>query len=246
MPEPVLRNAPLTSVVCELRFQGASGPLRAIELVAGFEELGLSQYGREEGLQLQFGPGQLGPQEVERHRFTRPDGSAAFTVAADLFSYEESAYDGIEPFLERWEQGAALVAEALRIEARTRLGLRYVNEVPLAGDDRESVARAVVGELLPPWGSDPSMQELTASLHELRFKQEEGEVTFRHGLQRAPGRAPVYLLDFDHYDQRLTAIDIPAEADRLRGFNKRVEKIFQWSITEESYASFEPEERGDG
>lgn len=245
MPEPVLRKAPLTSVVCELRYQEAAADLRAIELSRGFEELGFSAYELEEGMQLALGPGQLEQQAVKRHRFALPDGSATFTVADDLFSYEESTYLGIDAFLGRWEPLASLVAGQLAIGARTRLGLRYINQIPLDGDDRESVAAAVSEDLLPPWGSDPAMGELTVSLHELRFKQTEGEVTFRHGLQRLP-RGPVYLLDFDHYEQRLAALKIEAEVARLRAFNERVEGIFRWSITPEKYLSFEPEERGDG
>jgi uncharacterized protein (TIGR04255 family) len=245
MPEPVLRKAPLTSVVCELRFQEAAADLQLLELSRGVGELGLPAYELEEGMQLALGPGQLGQQNVKRHRFATPDGSATFTLAEDLFSYEESTYLGIDTFLERWEPLASLVAEQLGITARTRLGLRYINQVPLDGDDRSSVAAAVTGDLLPPWGSDPAMEDLTVSLHELRFKQAEGEITFRHGLQRLP-RGAIYLLDFDHYEQRLAPLDVAEEVARLRAFNQRVEGIFRWSITEEKYKSFEPEERGGG
>lgn len=73
-----------------------------------------------------------------------------------------------------------------------------------------------------------------------------GELAFRHGLQRAaPSAPPIYLLDFDHYEQRLRAFDVADDAERLRRFNTVVNDVFRWSITEEKYHSFKPEERPD-
>jgi uncharacterized protein (TIGR04255 family) len=141
---------------------------------------------------------------------------------------------------------AVAVGEALGLEARTRIGLRYVNEIPLDGADQEAVAQAIRHELLPPWGIHEHLQTLSVSLHELRFGQSEGELAFRHGLQRAAPTTPaIYLLDFDHYEQRLRAFDVEDDAKRLRRFNATVNDVFRWSITDDKYESFEPEERPD-
>jgi uncharacterized protein (TIGR04255 family) len=247
MPEPVLRNSPLSTVVCELRFDAP--PLQAAQIVQLGEELsavGLTAYGAEQGLQIQLGPGQLQPQPMQRHRFADPGGSSAFTLDVNAFTYETAAYGGIDAFLETWETLARAVQPALDLHARTRLGLRYVNDVELSSGDREIVAQSVNEALLPPWGAAEHLQQLAVSLHELRFVQEEGELAFRHGVQRRAQTAPpVYLLDFDHYEQRLRAFDVAGETERLRRFNATVYDVFRWSITEDQYLAFGPEERPD-
>lgn len=245
MPEPILRNAPLNTVVCEVRFDAP--PLEHIlELGKRLEPLGLTEYLAEEGLQVAMRPGQIEQRTVRRHRFADEAGSSALTLDVQAFAYETAVYRGVDAFLATWQPLAMAVGEALRLDARTRIGLRYVNEVPLDGADKEAVAQAIRPELLPPWGNHQHLQGLSVSLHELRFSQGEGELAFRHGLQRAaPTAPPIYLLDFDHYEQRLRAFDVEDDAERLRRFNATVDQVFRWSITQDKYKSFQPEERPD-
>jgi uncharacterized protein (TIGR04255 family) len=245
MPEPILRNAPLSTVVCEVRFDAP--PLEHIlELGKRLEPLGLTEYLAEEGLQVAMRPGQIEQHTVRRHRFADVAGSSALTLDVQAFTYETAAYGGVDAFLATWQPLAMAIGEALELEARTRIGLRYVNEIPLDGADQETVAQAIRRDLLPPWGAYDHLQALSVSLHELRFSQEEGELAFRHGLQRAaPTAPPIYLLDFDHYEQRLRAFDVEDDTERLRRFNATVNDVFRWSITDDKYESFEPEERPD-
>jgi uncharacterized protein (TIGR04255 family) len=245
MPEPILRNAPLSAVVCEVRFDAP--PLEHIlELGKRLEPLGLTEYVAEEGLQVAMRPGHIEQHAVRRHRFADAAGASALTLDIQAFTYETAVYGGVDAFLGAWQPLAIAVGESLRLEARTRIGLRYVNEIPLDGGDQEAVTRAIKPELLPPWGAHEHLQALSVSLHELRFNQGEGELAFRHGLQRAaPTAPPIYLLDFDHYEQRLRAFDVEDDAERLRRFNATVNDVFRWSITEDKYRSFEPEERPD-
>ncbi len=245
MPEPVLRKSPLTSVVCELRFQPVVGHLEIVGLSKRLEEIGLTSYNREQGMQLQMGPGQLQQREVERHRFATAEGDGTLILDEGIFAFDTASYRGIDHFLETWKAIATAIVETFGVAARNRIGLRYVNEIRLPAPDRVSVEELIKDELVPPWGAQPHLEELSVSLHELRFKQDEGELTFRHGLQREPGADSVYLLDFDHYEQRLTDFDIEEEVKRLRDFNARVYEIFRWSITDESYAAFEPQKRPD-
>jgi|GEM_PF-6939342 len=247
MPEPILRNSPLSNVVCEVRFDvrppDASSILRLSEQL---ESSGLTDYRTEEGIQLTVGPGAVQQVGVKRHRFAAADGSMALTLDLGAFAFETAAYAGIDAFLTTWEPVAQAVSDALELQSRTRLGLRYVNEVQLTDDAQAVVASAINADLLPPWGAQEHLQELSNSLHELRFGQAEGELTFRHGMQRpGAGAPPVYLLDFDHYEQRLRALDVEGDALRLRHFNATVNDVFRWSITAEQYQLFEPKERPD-
>lgn len=247
MPEPVLRNSPLSNVVCEVRFEvPPPDPSVILRLSQQLETSGLTQYSTEEGIQLAVSPGQVQQIPIKRHRFAASDGSMALSLDLAAFAFETATYAGIDRFLVAWEPVARAVGEALGLRSRTRIGLRYVNEVPLDSDTPDDVGRAINSELLPPWGAHDHLQALSTSLHELRFGQAEGELAFRHGLQRpGAGAPPVYLLDFDHYEQRLRALDVVDDAQRLRRFNATVYDVFRWSITSEKYQTFEPEERPD-
>jgi uncharacterized protein (TIGR04255 family) len=245
MPEPILRNAPLSTVVCEVRFDAAP-PENVLDLARRLEPLGLTDYSAEEGLQVAMRPGNIQQVSLRRHRFADQAGSSALLLDVHAFTFETAVYGGIDDFLGKWQPLAGAVGEAVGIQARTRVGLRYVNEVPLDGPDHDAVLHAINPDLLPPWSAQQHLQALSVSLHELRFVQDEGELAFRHGLQRAaPTAPPIYLLDFDHYEQRLRAFDVADDAERLRRFNTVINDVFRWSITEEKYQSFEPEDRDD-
>jgi uncharacterized protein (TIGR04255 family) len=245
MPEPILRNSPLSTVVCELRFDAPPlDPGQIVLLFNQLERFGLVEYTTEEGMQVALRPGHLQQVPVKRHRLEAADGSTALTLDLNTFAFQTTAYAGIDAFLASWDSVAAAVGDALGLQARTRIGLRYVNEIQLRGDGREGAAEAVNQDLLPPWGGHAHLRELSVALHELRFGQAEGELTFRHGLQRAgAGAPPVYLLDFDHYEQRLRGFDVADEVHRLRRFNTTIQDVFRWSITDEQYDAFDPEER---
>jgi uncharacterized protein (TIGR04255 family) len=247
MPEPVLRNSPLSTVVCEVRFDSPSPDAgEVVELAAKLQAIGLTEYAAEEGLQVAVQPGELRHSTVRRHRFFAPQGVESLTLDVNTVAYGTAGYAGVDAFLSRWEPVAHALVETLDLRARTRIGLRYVNELPLADAERETVERAVNRDLLPPWGAHEHLNELSVALQELRFVQSEGELAFRHGLQRRDGvAAPVYLLDFDHYEQRLRSFDVASEAQRLRDFNATVYDVFRWSVTDEQYQAFEPEERPD-
>jgi uncharacterized protein (TIGR04255 family) len=247
MPEPVLRNSPLSTVVCELRFEALAPDQSAmLQLNAVLEAIGLTEYSTEEGVQLAMRPGEMHQTPIKRHRFAAADRSRALALDSNTFAFETAAYAGIDGFLEAWEPVARAVGETLELQARTRIGLRYINEVRLRGDDPDVVGEAVNPVLLPPWNAQKHLRALSVSLQELRFGQDEGELTFRHGLQRAgAGAPPIYLLDFDHYEQRLRGFDVADEAQRLRRFNATVYDVFRWSITDDQYQGFDPEERLD-
>lgn len=245
MTEPILRKSPLSTVVCEVRFDAPpTEPGQILTLSGALETEGLTEYGTEEGIQIAVRPGQVQQVPVKRHRFASADGSTAMSLDLNAFAFETAAYAGFDGFLAAWEPVARAVAEALGLQARTRVGLRYINELQLTGDARDAVASAVNADLLPPWGAHEHLAVLSVSLQELRFAQAEGELAFRHGLQRPGGGVPpIYLLDFDHYEQRLRAFDVADDAERLRRFNATVYDVFHWSITREQYEDFEPEER---
>ncbi len=245
MAAPVLKKSPLTIVVCEVRFGEAQVDQDLVVALKGdLQELGLATYSEEKGIHVTLaGPGDLSQTSITRHRLSSHDGLRHLAIDGSIFTYETADYQGIEHFLEQWEVVASAVVARLGLRTRTRIGLRYVNEVRLKGDRFEDVAWSVTESLLPAWQQHPTLEKLIVSLQELRFREDEGELTFRHGLQRAAQEAPpIYVLDFDRYEQELRNLEVTEEVLRLRQFNADVKSTFEWAITKEQYDEFEPQE----
>lgn len=244
MPETLLSKGPLVNVVCEVRFDA---PRRnpddtMVDLASAMAEVGLTEFANDEAVQMSVGPAGVQQTQFRRHRFSTPDGLRTAVIDKEIFTYETPSYStGIEGFLDAWQLVARALAESDGERPRARIGLRYVNEVRLPGSDFDAVACAVRPELLAPWQGHERLANLSVSLQELRFRQDEGELTVRHGLQRSPTGTAVYILDFDHYEQRLRHFDVDEELVRLRRYNDTVYEIFRWVITDEQYAKFAPE-----
>ena len=67
-------------------------------------------------------------------------------------------------------------------------------------------------------------------------------ITVRHGLQRPPEGAPLYFLDFDHYNDRAVRLDIDACADEIVAFNEGYSELLRWAVTDEQFHRFDPQE----
>jgi uncharacterized protein (TIGR04255 family) len=238
---PRLLNGPLRQVACELKF-----PPRPNLADASIEKLSHAlddhypAYSVEQGVSVQVGPGGLAQQAVVRHRFVDPDGGWAVVVANDLLSLETTSYEDIDHFLERWAWLQDAVQEIIRLKRVARLGLRYVNQLELPDGRTLDVLRAAIDpRLLAPWEvlGVASDAEPVASLHEIRVRRGEADLTMRHGLVSDR----VYLLDFDHYREQAQSLAIGDVVSRLREFNEAIAIAFEQSVTTEQWARFEPE-----
>ena len=244
--QPVLERSPLTLVICQLRFPRLIGlgesDLRPIQrgLARDYPVVDI-------GRVAEFG---VGPQGISPTGDVEPlfhfrDETRGWTVTVTptSLSLETTAYGDFTDFVGRWHAMAVLVTENLGVERQDRIGLRYVDELDCPPDPApEDVARVVRAELVGVIGAHPRTSQLISSMQELRFTQDRGVCTLRHGLVRREGGA-AYVLDYDFYDDHPQALDLDGQVRLLADFNHGAYELFVWSVPPEHFATFKPRER---
>lgn len=244
---PILRRAPLQSMVCELRF-----PMR---LAFQDDATRLQQALTEDYPIVETQPGLViqaqgisVPAPALRFAYASVDGTHAVLLTSSTLALEcRSDYQGWKPFCERWERVVSAVLKHFEdLVWQQRLGLRYINQIEVA--DPSAGLRAMEGRvhpaLLQPLGDESGLyEEINSSFQELRVAQQLGVCTVRHGLRVGDDGEAAYLLDFDYYDDAMTRLDVQAQIEQLKGFNLGVWKLFRWSVSDKQYERFEPEDR---
>lgn len=247
--QPVLKNPPLTLVICQVRFPRQVGmsdsDVRPVQRAVA-ERYPAVQVGRSTTLQLgAAGVAPLNDSEPIFH-FRSEDGAWTLTVTPESASLETSAYLRFSDFLERWIETAGVVLDLLDVRRQDRIGLRYVNELPCPlRPDPTQLAELVRPELVGVVGKQEQTMVLLQSMQELRFAQPQGVCTLRHGLVPRSETDGSYVLDFDSYDDTPQPFDIEAQARLLADFNHRTYSLFRWSVPEDRFMTFEPGEVPD-
>ncbi len=248
---PVLHNPPLAIVAVELRFPGA------ILLPEDYKKIRrelASEYpasDTEQGIGVELSVQGIRQQATtERQVYRTRDGvhQVALTPTALVLEARDGReYEGFERFLERWMKVLEIVQPLAEINIQLRLGLRYVNQLPVedASAGFDALTDRINPVLLSPAGAEGFDFSVARSFQELRLVDAQGKATLRHGLQAADDESPppgAYILDIDYYDDELADYDPERQVERLKLFNWRIWNIFRWSITDSEYERMEPEE----
>jgi uncharacterized protein (TIGR04255 family) len=248
----ILLNPPLKIVALELRFPETMllpEDLKKIrkELV---KEYPLSDTEQGFGIEISVQGLRQQPTTVQRHVYRTRDGSQQVALAPTSLVLEGSGvegYEGFEHFLERWLAILDIVQPVAEINDQLRLGLRYINQLPV--DDASAGLGSVAGRinpvLLSPMGADGFDFSVVRSFQELRLMNDHGKATLRHGLQAEDGVSSngVYVLDIDFYEEEIAEYSRESQVEQLKRFNFEIWKIFRWSLTEKEYERMEPQEK---
>jgi uncharacterized protein (TIGR04255 family) len=248
--QPVLRNAPLKLVICQMRFPRQIGAgeaeMRPIQRALA-HRYPVIQVGQATDLMLTASGVSPRGEPEPVFQFRSEDGGWTVTATRDSASLETTAYLDFQDFAERWEEASTALAETLDLSRQERIGLRYVNE--LACPPRpapEQVAALVSESLVGVIGAHPRTRNLLSSMQEMRFAQERGVGALRHGLVLRDDGQAAYVLDLDFYDDQPQPLDLDDQLRLLADFNHGAYELFQWSVHPDLFATFDPEEATDG
>ncbi len=245
--QPVLGNPPLRLVICQMRFPHqvgiAEADVRPIQKALA-EDYPRPEIGKVAGLTL--GPGGVAAGDSEPVFHFRSEGQDwTATITADSVSLETAAYIDFMDFVQRWHGVVDPVVRELGLSRQERIGLRYVNELdcPPAPEPAD-LERILRPELVGVVGAHARTQKLQTSMQEMRFVQERGVCTLRHGLVRRNSQDGVYVLDFDFYDDTAQTIALEDQVKLLADFNHEAYELFRWAIPDDQFATFNPQEVG--
>ena len=253
---PILKNSPLQTVVLELRFPEVEllpEDRKALRRnLAKSYPVPTTQQGVSIQLNIQ-GAIQQRQGAGRRYTYRSREGSHQVAVSSTALVLEARGrtYEGFESLLNRWLDVLDVVAPIVDLDTQLRLGMRYVNQIPVedASEGLDALVDRIQTALLSPLGTEGFEFSIARSFQELRMTGAQGKATLRHGLQVPPlgeQRAGIYMLDVDFYDDDLMEFDRDRHVDQLKRFNLEVWKVFRWSITDSEYERMQPEERIKG
>lgn len=250
---PRLQNAPLKAVICQVRFprQLELTPTEVRPVQKGLterypvlEEEVAAELTIEASAspQAYFSPARQ--QTIYRFRDVAQEWTA--TVGPEAISLETTSYVGMRDLLVRWAEFVSLAQEALSLRAQSRLGLRYVNEVPCPGSTRPELDGWVREELISLIGAHPTRtNDLVRLISQAQFRQPGGAMcNFKHGLAVDPQDAErtLFLLDLDYFREAVGEFDVEQQIRALAAFNEGARELFEWTFPDPTRAAFGPEE----
>lgn len=161
------------------------------------------------------------------HRFGTKHGDTALTLTHHQLVLETRKYVRFESFIELLEQVVERASALIDSSFFTRIGLRYVNTIPVPRHDLRALEGWINPDLVRPLSSG-LYGSVSHFVQEIRGPVAEGQYTFRHGLGKPGARMQEgYVLDFDYYAETVETDDV---LRKLRSFHETNFSFFMWAI----------------
>jgi len=242
-----LPRSPLTSVICQIRYDATPAAADARTAQNFHERLGgrggeLPVLGQinETAINVALGP-QAAPALSQQHglggwRFASADDSIAVALTPVQLTLETGTYNGWEAdFYPRLERVFGALAELVAPVFEQRLGLRYINNVDQPGVEQPRDWAQWIAPHLLGLVAQQDLGELVRFVRQQAVLDlDEGtRCTFNHGLAPDAARAGrlVYLLDFDVAREGMRPFQLEGVLETATMFNSYALALFQLSIT---------------
>jgi len=206
--------------VCELRFPTLLEFEQ--ECPPGFQKAMRKQYPHyERGSNIHLHPS--GDQESEaRYIFRSLKKDWSVSLRSSAFSLETKNYENFEDFLRRIQWVVEKAVQFIDSDFFTRVGLRYVNMLPVGGDPTGWLNEDLVEPLTDNVFGNPTKYFQTIS-----GSTSDGQFNFGHGLEDGNESERSYVLDFDFYREE---VEVEEFERLLCAFNALNFKLFSWCI----------------
>jgi uncharacterized protein (TIGR04255 family) len=248
------KKAPLRLVIGQVRFT-IMPRFEQKAFIAGFQEAIRAQYprvSREASITYQVSPIGINPSPGETlWRFASRDNRWAIVVGESAITLETRAYSSMHDFLNRFSHILKVANETLEVTDRSRLGLRYINEIRHPHAENFTQWRALFNpEFVGFEASNLLDGQIDHTLQEIQVNRPDGILAIRHGLlkgavvaplpQEPPASGQFYLIDLDYYDMSECDLDIPATIQRMQDYNDVLYRFFRWTLSKALYNDLEP------
>jgi len=253
-PRFTLERHQLAQVICQVRFSPVLR-LHQQEEVAPFQEEVRARYSGfvlEPAVALIITPQGVVQQDsgTKNYRFVDLNAGVVLVLGVDFVAIETRDYVAIEDVIERTRDAVSLVERFYSPAQRTRLGLRFTNELRFeSGNLHTQVREALNPQLLGPLGDPDVASAVETTQSVIHLQTEAGNMLqVIHGLNPQGGttvlpmpgatpprvpQEPFYLLDFDAYASDPVPLSADAVADQAMVFNDQIRTLFAWSTTAE-------------
>jgi len=249
----VYPNAPLKLVVCELRLQLAPGSAAAAAELPLYDEIGDDyplQGPPDQGFRVDLSPAGPVSTPVRGFRYLTRDKARSVAVSSESLIVETSSYLHFEQFSDQIGDLIDALGRHLKVVSVERIGLRYIDELPIAGLPGQTVeaffAPSVLacGSEIPGLGEpaeflstssyrlgDDRVAVMRAGLVDQPFVTSNGPLRIPH-----PSTGPLFVIDIDCSWTAVNTPSLPFERPAitavLADLHIPVRSLFENTITE--------------
>lgn len=159
----------------------------------------------------------------------------AITLKPSTLSLETNKYTDFNDFIDRFTAMVNAAKDLLDTDFFTRVGLRYINHVPLPGNhmDRKDIANWINPVLVAPL-TGGELGTLSTFRCEVGGHLKDGGYTFSHGFTPPTNNdrdSLLYMLDYDYFKDGVEFDDV---SNVITQFNKQNFNLFKWSLGDEA------------
>jgi uncharacterized protein (TIGR04255 family) len=242
----VLARSPLTSVICQVRFNDTPAAGEASTARALLEKLASLADGSppkmeqitETSVNVSVGPNTVPAMAHQPTavgwRIVTGDGLRTVTLMPNWVALESTSYDGWEDdFAPRLANVLAAVQELAEPVFEQRLGLRYINQITEPDVHSPEEWKDWLDEHLLGFIAHDEVGPLITYIRQQAILQLDDDVrcTLNHGFAPDPerGGALTYLLDFDLFREGLRPFDSNGIRETVDTLNTYALRLFQLS-----------------
>ncbi|MCH7869656.1 MAG: TIGR04255 family protein [Myxococcales bacterium] len=179
----------------------------------------------------------IGPAGVDRskiHRFVSKRKDWIVGLSSHSIVLVTTNYQNFEKFRERLQFLIDRAVPELDTDFFTRVGLRYVNQIPIPeSTDWSELGELINRDLIAPL-IDGVYGLIGPSENTVRGRTEVGGYSFRHGMKPNPDKSTCYELDFDWYTENVSVDDT---IELVSIFNEKNFQFFHWCLGHEAIES---------
>lgn len=185
-------------------------------------------------------------QEPQRqaYRLLTAGGGMSALLNPDAVTVETREYSRWEEFADQVKSFVSAVAEVFDPGSRFRLGLRYVDQIPLP-EGRDSWLGLIPDSLLGMYADDPFASGVLATDERVLLQLDEAtRCVMRKGLLADDSGKPgaSFLLDFDVFKEQADRYDMEGIMAGLNALHAYSGQLFRSSVTDELFSWL----KGDG
>lgn len=176
---------------------------------------------------------QVGAEAMTREQhylFRSKDKNWTVVVKSSSLALETSKYIDFQDFLDRFTEVMNYARAMIDSDFFTRVGLRYMNAIPMQGGNPEGWIRP---ELIRPIaGGVLGATKVSRAL--VQGFLENGEYSMRHGFvtgEAGKGEPPSYTLDFDYFKE---GVEFGEVIPLLKQFNETNFSLFIWCLDDKA------------
>jgi uncharacterized protein (TIGR04255 family) len=177
-------------------------------------------YERQEGVSIGL---EIAKKET-KHVFKSRKGDTLVSFKTSAIALEMKKYKNFGEFVKQLELLLERSKELLDTDFFTRVGLRYINEIPIGeGNLGEWIRPELVAPLIAG-----TYGKVNRFFQEVRGSTTTGQYSFRHGFSGVDKiEKMLYTLDFDFFDEN---VPFDSVLSKVNDFNRESFRFFCWTF----------------